>query len=140
MHSVEKSGIPAGEAAAAHDLAARRRRDRALDALARFGLVIVLVLIIVLFSALSPAQYFTGLNFEVIANNQAPTLLLSLAIMLPLIAGEFDLSVAANFGFCELLVVGLMLKEGLPWGAAVVVTLLVGGLIGVVNGLLVVMW
>jgi ribose transport system permease protein len=108
--------------------------------LARYGLVIVTILVIALFSALRPSIYFTGTNFEVIATNQAPTLLLSLAILLPLIAGEFDLSVAATFGFCELLVAGLIINQGLPWELAIVVTLLAGGTIGLVNGLLVVVF
>ena len=114
--------------------------SRAADVLARYGLVIVTVLVIVLFSALKPSIYFTTTNFEVIATNQAPTLLLSLAILLPLIAGEFDLSVAATFGFCELLVAGLIVKQGLPWPAAIVVTLVVGGALGLANGLLVVVF
>jgi ribose transport system permease protein len=113
---------------------------RAGDALARYGLVVVTLLVIVLFSALQPSIYFTTTNFEVIATNQAPTLLLSLAILLPLIAGEFDLSVAATFGFCELLVAGLIVKQGLPWGAAIGVTLAIGGVIGLVNGLLIVVF
>ena len=115
-------------------------RDRTADVLARYGLVVVTILVIVLFSALRPRTYFTTINFEVIATNQAPTLLLSLAILLPLIAGEFDLSVGASFGFCELLVAALIINKGLPWGAAVVVTLLVGGVLGLVNGLLVVVF
>ncbi|MCU1490996.1 MAG: hypothetical protein JWM85_2401 [Acidimicrobiaceae bacterium] len=115
-------------------------RDQGADLLARYGLVLVTILVIVVFSAVEPSTYFTPLNFEVIATNQAPTLLISLAILLPLITGEFDLSVAANFGFCELLVSGLILKEGLPWGAAVVLTLIVGGFVGLVNGLLVVVF
>lgn len=115
-------------------------RDRGADALARYGLVIVALLVIVLFSTLLPKTYFTTTNFEVIATNQAPTLLLSLAILLPLISGEFDLSVAANFGFCELLVAGLIINQGLPWGAAMVITLIVGGALGLLNGLLVVVF
>ena len=115
-------------------------RERAADALARYGLVVVTILVIALFSALRPSIYFTTLNFEVIATNQAPTLLLSLAILLPLIAGEFDLSVAANFGFCELLVAGLIINQGLPWEAAVVVTLVVGGALGLANGLMIVVF
>ena len=115
-------------------------RDRTADALARYGLVIATVLVIALFSALLPKTYFTSANFEVIATNQAPTLLLSLAILLPLIAGEFDLSVAASFGFCELLVAGLIINQGLPWGAAIVVTLFVGGALGLRNGVLVVLF
>jgi ribose transport system permease protein len=115
-------------------------QSRAIDMLARYGLVVATFLIIVLFSALLPGTYFTVTNFEVIATNQAPTLLLSLAILLPLIAGEFDLSVAANFGFCELLVAGLMINQGLSWPTAFVVTLIAGGLIGLANGLLLVVF
>lgn len=115
-------------------------RDSAADALARYGLVIVTILVVGLFSALKPSIYLTTTNFEVIATNQAPTLLLSLAILLPLIAGEFDLSVAANFGFCELLVAGLIINEGLPWGLAIALTLLAGGALGLLNGLLVVVF
>ncbi|HEY1369480.1 MAG TPA: ABC transporter permease [Gaiellaceae bacterium] len=115
-------------------------RDQAADALARYGLVAVTAIVIVLFSAIQPETYFTTLNFETIAANQAPTLLLALAILLPLIAGEFDLSVAANFGFCQLLVAGLIVKQGLPWELALVLTLIVGGAIGLANGLLIVVF
>lgn len=105
---------------------------------ARFGLVIALLVIIAAFSAIKPGTYFTSLNFETIATNQAPTLLLALAVLLPLIAGEFDLSVASNFGFCQLLVAGLIIKSGMPWGLAVIVTLGVGAFVGLVNGILIV--
>jgi ribose transport system permease protein len=115
-------------------------RDHAADALARYGLVVVTILVVALFSVLLPSTYFTTLNFEVIATNQAPTLLLSIAILLPLISGEFDLSVAANFGLCELLVAGLIVNQGLSWGTAIVLTLVVGGALGLLNGLLVVVF
>ena len=113
---------------------------RGVDALAPYGLVIITVLVLVVFSALLPSTYFTVLNFEVIGTNQAPTLILALAILLPLITGEFDLSVAANFGFCELLVCGLIINQHLSWVLALIVTVAVGALIGVVNGLLVVVF
>lgn len=114
-------------------------RARMADAAARFGLIVVMVGIIGLFSALRPNTYFTALNFETIATNQATTLLIALGVLLPLIAGEFDLSVAANFGFCQLLVAGLILHQGVGWVGAIILTLLVGGLIGLVNGGLVVL-
>jgi ribose transport system permease protein len=113
---------------------------RGVDALAPYGLVIITVLVLLVFSALLPNTYFTVLNFEVIATNQAPTLILALAILLPLITGEFDLSVAANFGFCELLVCGLIINQRLWWVFALIVTVAVGALIGIVNGLLVVVF
>jgi ribose transport system permease protein len=104
---------------------------------ARFGLVMALLMIVAVFSAIKPSTYFTSLNFETIATNQAPTLLLALAVLLPLIAGEFDLSVASNFGFCQLLVAGLIIKSGMSWPLAIVVTLGVGALVGLCNGLLI---
>lgn len=112
-------------------------RHALADGAGRFGLLIALLVIIAVFSAIEPSKYFTSLNFETIATNQAPTLLLALAVLLPLIAGEFDLSVASNFGFCQLLVAGLIVKSGLGWGLAVIVTLAVGALIGLINGMLI---
>ena len=50
-------------------------RARIADAAARFGLIVVMIGIIALFSALRPDTYFTALNFETIATNQATTLL-----------------------------------------------------------------
>ncbi|MGH2447299.1 MAG: ABC transporter permease, partial [Chloroflexota bacterium] len=93
-------------------------RRRSAHAFARYGLVGITLLVIALFSVLTSSTYFTTLNFEVIATNQAPTLLLALAILLPLIAGEFDLAVAASFGFCELLCAGLMVNQKLSWQEA----------------------
>ena len=118
----------------------RSTMARGVDALAPYGLVIITVLVLVFFSVLLPSTYFTVLNFEVIATNQAPTLILALAILVPLITGEFDLSVAANFGFCELLVCGLIINQHLPWVLALIVTVAVGGVTGVVNGVLVVVF
>jgi ribose transport system permease protein len=120
-----------------------RRPDRSrvrhllADGASRFGLVVALLVIVATFSAIKPSTYFTSLNFETIATNQAPTLLLALAVLLPLIGGEFDLSVAANFGFCQLLAAGLIVKSGLPWGLAVLATLAVGTAIGLANGVLI---
>jgi len=108
------------------------------DALGRFGLVAALLLVIALFTLLLPGNYLNWLNLETIAANQATTLMLALAILLPLIAGEFDLSIAANFGFCQLLMAGLMIDQGLPWGVAILVTALAGGVVGLVNGVLIV--
>src|SRR3984957_2969061 len=134
LRTLEKSGSTSVTAQGRNPI------TRGVDVLAPYGLVVITVLVLIFFSALLPNTYFTVLNFEVIATNQAPTLILALAILLPLITGEFDLSVAANFGFCELLVAGLIINQGLPWGAAFVVTLVVGGLIGLANGVLIVVF
>src|ERR1700722_13266694 len=131
LRTLEKSGSTSVTAQGRNPI------TRGVDVLAPYGLVVITVLVLIFFSALLPNTYFTVLNFEVIATNQAPTLILALAILLPLITGEFDLSVAANFGFCELLVCGLIINQHLSWVLAIIVTLAVGAVIGIVNGLLV---
>ena len=112
-------------------------RARASELGSRYGLVIIMFLVIALFSVMLPETYFTVLNFLTIAANQATILMLALAIVLPLIAGEFDLSVAATFGFCQLVIAGFIIRNGLPWEVAVLLTLGVGAVVGLANGLLI---
>lgn len=107
------------------------------DFAARYALLGVFVLVVAFFSLLRPDTYFTWLNFTSILGNQAITLMLALAVLVPLLVGEFDLSVAAIFGFCQLLVVGLLVRSGLPVVPAVLVATAVGCLISVFNGILI---
>lgn len=107
------------------------------DFAARYALLGVFVLVVVVFSVLRPETYPTWLNVTSILGNQAITLLLALAVLVPLLVGEFDLSVAAIFGFCQLLVVGLLVHSGFGVVAAVLVAIAAGCLIGVLNGLLI---
>ena len=111
-------------------------RARASELGSRYGLVIIMFLVIALFSVMLPETYFTVLNFLTIAANQATILMLALAIVLPLIAGEFDLSVAATFGFCQLVIAGFIIRNGLPWEVALLLTLGIGAVVGLANGLL----
>src|SRR5262249_667282 len=64
--------------------------------------------------------------------------ILALGVLLPLIVGEFDLSIASNLGFSSVLVAVLNVNDQWPVWPAVVVTLLVGPVIGFLNGLFVV--
>jgi ribose transport system permease protein len=107
------------------------------DFVARYALLGVFVLVVVVFSVLRPDTYPTWLNVTSILGNQAITLLLALAVLVPLLVGEFDLSVAAIFGFCQLLVVGLLVHSGFGVVAAVLVAIAAGCLIGVLNGVLI---
>jgi ribose transport system permease protein len=103
---------------------------------ARYGLLFVTVGLIVLFSVLKPDTYLTTDNFLSIAESQAITGLLALAIICVLIVGEFDLSFAAIFGLTQVLAIGLMVKQGLPLGVDVLAVLVIGIVAGLVNSLL----
>jgi ribose transport system permease protein len=107
-------------------------------ALSRYGLVMVFIVIVTVFSILMPTTYFSSTNLSSIGNQQVVTLILALAVLTPLIVGEFDLSVAQMFGSIQLLVIGLMSMSGLHPVIAVVTGLAAGLLLGGVNALLIV--
>ncbi len=108
------------------------------DWLNRFSLPMILVALIVLFSILTPGTFFTADNFKSIANEQTVALLLALAVVCPLIVNEFDLSVGYILGLGQALVIGFMIKSGMPDGVAIVAVLAICAAVGLLNGLLVI--
>lgn len=113
-------------------------RDKPLSVrLAPWALPFILLAIVAVFSILRPESYFTDANFKTIAVTQAVLVILAIAALIPLIAGEFDVSVGANLGLGGVLGAGLAAKSGLPGGLAIVLALTVCTTIGFVNGLLV---
>lgn len=113
------------------------RRHRMEKLISSFGLLLLTLAMAGFFSILSPSSFGTLETFRSIADQNAVLLLLALAVLLPLAAGEFDLSVGANLGVCQILVVALQSRSGIDWPLAVLITLAVGAAIGLVNGLLV---
>lgn len=103
-----------------------------------YTLLFLAFLVAILFSTLpSTADVFpTAANFQAIAGGQAVLIVATLAVLIPLICDEFDLSVGANLGLASVVSASLM-AAGLPLFVAVIAGLLSGALIGVVNGLLV---
>ncbi|WP_448808505.1 ABC transporter permease [Agromyces bauzanensis] len=104
---------------------------------ARIALPVILLIFIVVFSALRPDTFFTTANLTTTLALQAVLAILCLSLLLPLIVGELDLSVAANLGLSVVLVTGLTSQNGWPLPLAVVAALGVSALIGLANGLLI---
>lgn len=100
--------------------------------LKNYGIVIFLLLMVVVFSLLMPGTFATTGNFRQIFADQAIPGILALAVILPLAAGEFDLSVGANLGVCT--ITGIVLAgAGIPVFAVILITLALGVAIGAVN-------
>jgi ribose transport system permease protein len=114
------------------------RRREGTSWLARYGLGLILLALLVGFSLIKPSSFATWANYRSILNNQAVVVLLALGAMMPLIVGEFDLSVAGTLGVAQALVTGLCALQGLPPGLAVVLAVLAGAVVGLVNGLVIV--
>ena len=122
------------------EVVAPRRRPGRLQLLGiveQYGLLAVLVALVVAFSLALPSTFPTGFTFRTLLENQSVVALVSLAVMVPLITGQFDLSVGYMITLTNVLVVGLQVNTHLPWAVAVLVALAVGALVGIVNGFLV---
>jgi ribose transport system permease protein len=102
-----------------------------------YGLVILTVLLILLFSILLPTTFPTLLNLRSIISDKAIILLLSLGVMIPMSAGRIDLTVGYGIVLWHILAISLQTMYGFPWFAAVLTVLALGAIMGVLNGLLV---
>lgn len=109
---------------------------RAMRFVSVWGLLIVLVALIVLFSALKPDTFLTYFNLQAIIGSKSIQAMVALAIMIPIAANRFDLSVAFVLGISQVLAIGLQ-GMGLPWPLVVVLVLALGALVGLLNGILV---
>jgi ribose transport system permease protein len=104
----------------------------------RWVLLWVWLLLIVVFAVLRPESFLTFGNAQTILGSQSTLAFVSLAVLFPLLVGEFDLSVGATLGLVTSVVAVLNVNLKLPIAVVVVLALLIGGLVGAVNGFFVV--
>ncbi|CAN7708443.1 ABC transporter permease [Neorhizobium tomejilense] len=102
-----------------------------------YGLVILTVFLILLFSVLLPATFPTLLNLRSIVSDKAIIALLSLAAMIPMASGRIDLTVGYGIVLWHILAISLQTMFGVPWPIAVAIVLALGAFTGFLNGLLV---
>jgi ribose transport system permease protein len=102
-----------------------------------YGLVILMFGLILFFSVLLPNTFPTLLNLRSILSDKAIIALLSLAAMIPMVAGRIDLTVGYGIVLWHILAISLQTMYGLPWPVAVAVVLILGIVVGALNGLLV---
>jgi ribose/xylose/arabinose/galactoside ABC-type transport system permease subunit len=100
------------------------------------GILVVAVLTFACFSLAAP-RFFSAQNLIGILREASLLCILAVGMTYLLVAGEFDLSVGANYGFLVTALAFLIVLRGVnPWLAAGLVILLGLG-VGVLNGLLV---
>jgi ribose transport system permease protein len=132
---------PAGDRAVIRQNADRSRAaagERAIEGVSRFGLLGMLVVVIAVFSIVSPETYFTTTNFRLILVNQTVTVIVALAATLPLLAHYLDASVGPMLGLAQGVSVWLIAVQGWPIALAIVAVLVLAVLVGLLNSLLVI--
>jgi simple sugar transport system permease protein len=116
----------------------------AIARLRDLALIPALVLLMIVGSLVSPF-FLTQANMTTILTSSAALAFVVLAESLVIITGKFDLSLESTFGFAPAIGALLVLPAAnfgfgieLPTAVGILVVLLVGGLIGFANGLMVV--
>jgi len=104
----------------------------------KYGTLIAMAIMIVTFSLGSPrGSFLSANNLLAIVNQSALTAIIACGLTLVLVVGEMDLSIGYNASLAGVLVTGLMASQGVPMIAAIVITLLIGAIVGLFNGFLV---
>jgi ribose transport system permease protein len=120
-------------------LADMAKQDGGLRRFAPYALLGILLLLIILFSILIPDQFGTLANLRTTISSQSVLAILALAVLVPLIAGEFDVSLAMVFTTAMLVAAILVADHGWSLAMAGGTALLVATLLGCVTGVLVVL-
>jgi ribose transport system permease protein len=104
-----------------------------------FTLVVIAVVGFIVLASTTGGNLLTGSTLTAVFQYLAVPLLVGLAQMAVLAVGQMNLSVGVVTGFTAMAAAWLMVRAGLPAPVAVIAAVLLGGAIGLVNGLLVVL-
>lgn len=121
------------------DLAPGRKSRRNLIGIAEaYALVALIGITFVFFSFYGPtAELFpTSANLKLLVASQSVLALVALAALVPLVAGEWDLSVGATAGVSSIYVASA-LSSGMAVPVAIGIGLAIGIVVGAANGLIV---
>lgn len=103
----------------------------------RYGLIGAWILLVVGFALAAPAM-LTWPPYATMLGLNAIIVVLTLGLIIPLTAGDFDLSVASTLNLAAMLAAMLNVKIGLPIPMAVVCALVAGVVVGAVNAFFIV--
>lgn len=101
-----------------------------------FGIVLVLIVLIIAFSVMTPT-FLDPSNIFNIARQVATLGICAVGFSFVLITGGIDLSVGYQISLNVVVTGMLMAQVGLPWYLACLAALVLGTLIGVINGLII---
>ena len=72
----------------------------------RISVIYLLAAVFITFSVLIPELFLSELTFQAVAASQAVATMIALAALLPLICGEFDITVGVNMGLALAIITG----------------------------------
>ena len=98
----------------------------------------LLVVLVVFFSITTPQTFWVGGTFRSILAQQAVTAILAIAVLVPLSAGGYDLSIGYTASLSSTVLAVLVVNQGWSVSTAIIVAVLCAMVVGVVNAIVVV--
>ncbi len=99
----------------------------------RFSIVIALIVVIIVFGALRPDTFLTASTFQGVLGSQAVLVVLTCALLIPLTAGDYDLSVAGVLMLSQMIIGVLNAQDHVNIVPVIILCLLVGAAVGFMN-------
>src|ERR1700736_3892680 len=120
----EKASATSGATASGHGIF--------VDWFERLALILVWGVTIAIFGALRPDTFLTWSNFSTILGSQSVIVVIALGLIIPLTAGDYDLSIASGLTLAATVLAVVNVNHGLPIGLAILAALAVGAVVGLV--------
>ncbi len=128
-----------GENTKEKSLKAPGSRRRLAEVLEAYALLLAWLAIIIIFSFVKPETFAQWSNASSILSSNAILVVITLALIIPLTTGDFDLSVASVAGLSAVIVAQLNVNLDWPLSLAILAAFAAAFLIGVINGGLIVL-
>jgi ribose transport system permease protein len=103
----------------------------------RYGTIAAFLAVVALFSIARPDTFATWENWKSILNLGSVVMVIAAALTVPMIMGDFDLSVGYNTELLGAVAIVLVANLGIATGFSVVLTLMLGAGIGAIIGAIV---
>lgn len=117
--------------------AERRGPGAFADWFERLALLLVWAATIAFFGCLRPDSFLTWSNFATILGSQSVIVVIALGLIIPLTAGDYDLSIASNLTLAGTVLAVFNVNHGLPISVSIAAALAAGLAVGLINGFLV---
>ena len=105
------------------------RYKREVSAAIAFGVLLMVM-------GIAAPSFFSLTNIRDLLINNAPTLIIATGMTLVIVLGQIDISVGSQFAVCSV-AAGVLAKAGVPMPLLFVALIIIGGLLGAVNGVLI---
>ena len=115
------------------DVKGNAKKFSILDFLTKWGTVLTIIFLIVLFTTLMPTTFLTVSNFTTILRSISIVTVIAIGVTISLTVNGFDLSVGSTATFADALIMTMFIWRGMSTGMSIVATLVITMIIAAVN-------